>query len=147
MRIRTLAASAVLAAALGIPLAGVASAQADRDCADFAGQADAQATYDADPSDPNGLDADDDQKACENHEYAPAVSSSTDEASTDEASTDEASTDEGTEQVEAKPVGGVEAGDGPVSGPGPDPLPLLAGVVVAGGVGAVALRRVARRSS
>lgn len=38
---------------------------ADLDCADFATQAEAQATYDADPSDPNGLDADSDGIACE----------------------------------------------------------------------------------
>lgn len=38
---------------------------ADLDCIDFATQAEAQATYDADPSDPNGLDADSDGIACE----------------------------------------------------------------------------------
>ncbi len=37
----------------------------DLDCADFATQAEAQAELDADPSDPNGLDADDDGIACE----------------------------------------------------------------------------------
>jgi micrococcal nuclease len=37
----------------------------DLDCADFGSQAEAQATYDADPSDPNGLDADSDGYACE----------------------------------------------------------------------------------
>ncbi len=37
----------------------------DLDCDDFATQADAQAEYDADPSDPNGLDADGDGVACE----------------------------------------------------------------------------------
>lgn len=37
----------------------------DLDCDDFATQAEAQATYDADPSDPNGLDADSDGEACE----------------------------------------------------------------------------------
>ncbi len=39
--------------------------QGDMDCADFASQAEAQAALDADPSDPNGLDADDDGIACE----------------------------------------------------------------------------------
>ena len=39
--------------------------QGDLDCIDFASQIEAQATYDADPSDPNGLDADDDGIACE----------------------------------------------------------------------------------
>jgi hypothetical protein len=37
----------------------------DLDCADFATQAEAQAELDADPSDPNSLDADDDGEACE----------------------------------------------------------------------------------
>lgn len=37
----------------------------DLDCIDFATQAEAQATYNADPSDPNGLDADNDGIACE----------------------------------------------------------------------------------
>ncbi|WP_226380342.1 calcium-binding protein [Pseudonocardia sp. KRD291] len=137
MRIRTLAASAVLAAALGLPLAGVAFAQNDKNCADFASQAEAQATYDADPSDPNRLDEDDDQEACENYDGY-AASGSTSSSSGDEGST---------EQVSAKPVGGVEAGDGPVSGTGSDPLPLVAGAIVAGGVGVVAVRRVARRQS
>ncbi len=39
--------------------------QGDLDCADFASQAEAQATFNADPSDPNGLDADGDGIACE----------------------------------------------------------------------------------
>lgn len=37
----------------------------DLDCDDFATQQEAQAEYDADPSDPNGLDADSDGIACE----------------------------------------------------------------------------------
>ena len=37
----------------------------DLDCVDFGTQADAQATYNADPSDPNGLDRDGDGIACE----------------------------------------------------------------------------------
>ncbi len=37
----------------------------DLDCADFDSQAEAQAEYESDPSDPNGLDADDDGIACE----------------------------------------------------------------------------------
>lgn len=37
----------------------------DLDCADFSTQEEAQAEFDADPSDPNGLDRDDDGYACE----------------------------------------------------------------------------------
>jgi len=42
----------------------------DLDCADFATQEEAQAEYDSDPSDPNGLDADDDGVACEEDDGA-----------------------------------------------------------------------------
>jgi len=42
-----------------------AQESADLDCDDFATQADAQTELDADPSDPNGLDADSDGIACE----------------------------------------------------------------------------------
>lgn len=50
------------------PASVISAAQAqtsDLDCADFASQAAAQAEYDSDPSDPNGLDADGDSIACE----------------------------------------------------------------------------------
>lgn len=39
--------------------------QADLNCADFGSQAEAQAEFDKDTSDPNGLDADNDDIACE----------------------------------------------------------------------------------
>ena len=42
---------------------------ADLDCANFSSQAEAQAEYDSDPTDPNGLDADDDGEACEEYDY------------------------------------------------------------------------------
>jgi hypothetical protein len=42
-----------------------AFAQADLDCADFSYQEEAQAVYNRDPSDPNGLDANNDGIACE----------------------------------------------------------------------------------
>ena len=50
---------------------GTGTTQGDLDCADFASQAEAQATFDADPSDPNGLDADNDGIACEETFSAP----------------------------------------------------------------------------
>jgi len=57
----------VLAAAAVMALtSGPASAQQrDLDCADFATQADAQAVFDRDRSDPHGLDPDGDGVACE----------------------------------------------------------------------------------
>jgi hypothetical protein len=60
------AALAVLATAG--PLTGIAHAQGDLDCADFAFQEDAQAEFDLDRSDPDRLDEDqgpDDSIACE----------------------------------------------------------------------------------
>ena len=66
MRVRTTAAAIILAAVATLPLAGVATAQpADRDCADFATQPEAQAALVAQPGDPDNLDADNDGVACE----------------------------------------------------------------------------------
>jgi hypothetical protein len=46
-------------------LAGSAAAQDLYDCSDFTYQEDAQGIYDRDPSDPYGLDADNDGTACD----------------------------------------------------------------------------------
>lgn len=55
-----------LSVAVVLMLASVASAQTvELDCVDFATQGEAQAVYDQDPSDPNDLDGDDDDEACE----------------------------------------------------------------------------------
>ncbi|MGY1601684.1 excalibur calcium-binding domain-containing protein [Geodermatophilus sp. SYSU D00815] len=54
----------LFAALVCFGLAGTASAR-DKDCSDFATQQDAQAVLNADPTDPNDLDADDDGTACE----------------------------------------------------------------------------------
>jgi hypothetical protein len=51
-----------------IPTAALAQTD-DRDCPDFSSRAEAQAAYDADPSDPERLDADDDGEACEDYDY------------------------------------------------------------------------------
>ncbi|WP_329597175.1 hypothetical protein OIE43_11085 [Streptomyces pseudovenezuelae] len=69
MAIRTTLTGAALAVlATAGPLTGIAHAQGDLDCADFAYQEDAQAQFDRDRSDPNRLDEDqgpDDGIACE----------------------------------------------------------------------------------
>src|SRR5918997_2228712 len=78
MRLRTTAAAAVLAAAVTFPLAGTALAQDNLNCDDFATQEEAQAEFDSDPSDPNGLDADNDGIACED---LPSSGSGTDTGS------------------------------------------------------------------
>jgi Excalibur calcium-binding domain len=46
-------------------IASAAFAQEDLNCEDFTYQEEAQAVFDQDPSDPNGLDADNDGIACE----------------------------------------------------------------------------------
>ncbi|MFI9343616.1 excalibur calcium-binding protein [Streptomyces sp. NPDC052773] len=68
MRRHTGAAGIVLAIVATVPLAGPAHAQDDLDCRHFAYQEDAQDVYNADPSDPHGLDEDqgaNDGIACE----------------------------------------------------------------------------------
>ncbi|MEU0895186.1 excalibur calcium-binding protein [Streptomyces massasporeus] len=68
MRRRTGAIGTLFAIAAIVPLADPAHARQDLDCRDFAFQEDAQAVFDADPSDPNRLDEDqgrDDGVACE----------------------------------------------------------------------------------
>jgi len=62
---RTVLGIAVALAAVAL-VAAPAGGQAEAmNCADFASQADAQAFFDADPEDPNGLDEDGDGIACE----------------------------------------------------------------------------------
>ena len=64
---RRLAYAALIAVGALVLVAPAALAQADTDCSDYASQADAQAALRADPSDPNGLDADNDGIACESN--------------------------------------------------------------------------------
>jgi hypothetical protein len=54
-----------MVAALVLSPAAMAQTGDQYDCADFASQEEAQAVYDQDTSDPNGLDADSDGVACE----------------------------------------------------------------------------------
>jgi hypothetical protein len=120
MRIHRSAAIGVVGAALVVLSAGPASAF-DLNCEDFASQAEAQAVYDANPSDPNNLDADDDGQACE--EFF------------------------GTEgQVATPPVGGVATGDGSTADSDAGVLPFVVGgiALAAAGGAAVAARRNAR---
>ncbi|SFI88511.1 excalibur calcium-binding domain-containing protein [Amycolatopsis sacchari] len=97
---------------------------ADKDCADFATQAQAQAELNKNPADPNRLDADHDGYACESKFGQP------------------------TGQVKVKPSGGVDTGDG-TSLPSENDTALVAGgaaLAATAGAGAVLLvRRRARR--
>ena len=70
MRIRTVFCATVLATVAALPLAGVASAQpqpTDRDCRDFASQAAAQSALRSHSGDPQRLDSDHDDIACEDY--------------------------------------------------------------------------------
>ncbi|MCE3551274.1 excalibur calcium-binding domain-containing protein [Pseudonocardia sp. RS11V-5] len=144
MRLRNTAFAVVLAAGATLPLAGIAQAQqADRDCPDFATQAEAQAALDADPSDPERLDADNDGIACESQFGEPATGDSASDAgdSADDSgnsvapvsdSSQDSSTSGG--QVRTMPVGGVDTGDGSTFG---EPVTAPALIALAG-LGAVA---------
>ena len=138
MRRRTTAAAGVLAAAalsLGSP--GPAGA-ADLDCSDFATQAEAQAALIAAPSDPNGLDADDDGTACETLPGAAGA-----------AAVSEDRTVLGSAQVGTRPTGAVAAGDGSAAAGESSALPYaVGGLAFAGAAGAaVAARRASRAAS
>ncbi|MGY1712598.1 excalibur calcium-binding domain-containing protein [Geodermatophilus sp. SYSU D00758] len=128
MRRRTTAAAGVLvAAALSFGFSGTAQAATDRDCPDFASQADAQAAFDAVPGDPERLDADNDGIACEDHAYAPASSSTSGS------------------QVSNQPAGAVAAGDGSSAADQGNALPYVLGGVALTAAGGAAFA--ARRSS
>ena len=52
-----------------VPVEPAVSPTGDLDCEDFSSQEEAQAVYNEDTSDPNGLDADNDTLACEDFPY------------------------------------------------------------------------------
>ena len=121
MRVRAIAAAAVVSAAVSVPMTGTALA-ADVDCADFPTQRQAQAVLVADPSDPNGLDANKNGTACEDFDFAGAAAAAT-------------------SQVGSVPAGGVAAGDGSADGPGALRYALGGLAFAAAGGCAVAARR------
>ena len=124
MRIRKSLAVLTLAIGVSVPMAGTALA-VERDCADFASQADAQAALVADPTDPELLDANHNGIACEDFDYAAGG------------------------QVATPPAGGVATGDGSTLDAEAGVLPFVVGglgLVAAGGA-AVAARRSARGSA
>jgi hypothetical protein len=126
MSLRRCTVAIILTAGMSVPMAGTALA-ADRDCPDFASQADAQAAFDAVPGDPERLDGDNDGQACEDHAYAGS----------------------GSGQVATSPRGGVAAGDGSSSTDDAGALPFLLGglALVAAGGAAYGARRAARGSA
>ena len=125
MRSRRNAAAGVLATGMLVLFAAPASAAVDLNCEDFASQAEAQVVLDGNPSDPNGLDADDDGQACEEFTYGTSG------------------------QVATPPAGGVATGDGSTADADAGVLPFVAGGVglAAAGAAAFAARRNARGSA
>jgi len=102
-----------------------AASPADLDCKDFASQAEAQATLDADRSDPHRLDADHDGYACESVFGAKTSTGS---------------------QVKVKPSGGVDTGGGDQGSEAGPAVAIGALVLLGGASGTVLLaRRHARR--
>jgi Excalibur calcium-binding domain len=133
MRLRSTAAAGVLlTAALSLGFSGTANA-ADRDCPDFASQAEAQAAFDAVPGDPERLDANNNGVACEEYGYAAGSPTSTKAP---------AATTSG--QVSTRPAGAVAAGDGSSAADG-SVLPYVLGGLAFAGAGGAAVA--ARRSS
>jgi MYXO-CTERM domain-containing protein len=133
MRFRHALTVAVLTAAGTLPLAGAAYAQPDRDCADFASQAEAQEALDSSVGDPERLDANDDGVACESFfREAAARTTAAPRTSAPEAEDD----DEEEGQVKVMPQGGVDTGDGSTDQPAPaTALIALAGMgLLAAGV-------------
>ncbi|HVW41139.1 MAG TPA: calcium-binding protein [Amycolatopsis sp.] len=151
----------IAAAAVGLALIGPAplafGATADKDCSDFQYQEDAQAVYDANPSDPNGLDGNDnDGIACESLPHRPVAQTppvtgtKTSKPSTSTKAPTSTTTTKSTSsgsQVKVKPAGGVATGGGD-AGDGNDGGAWAAGgLLLVGGAagGVVYLRRRATR--
>ncbi|WP_083940197.1 excalibur calcium-binding domain-containing protein [Saccharomonospora saliphila] len=134
MHIREVTLAVAFAAGTLLPAAGSALAQPDLDCRDFSSQAEAQAEFDRDPTDPHRLDADNDGIACE---ALNGVPTSPDAGIADDADTPAEPRDgtDGNGQVGDVPAGGVEAGDGSAAGVPVLDTPVLVGLI---GLGAAA---------
>ncbi len=149
MRCRTTAAAGVLfTAALSLGVSGTAHAADRYNCPDFVSQADAQAVYNADTSDPNGLDGPIGTGsegvpgvACENHDYIANPGTVT---SAMALGTTNQVTPGTTSQVTTRPAGAVAAGDGSSSSDA-SALPYVLGGVALTAAGGAAFA--ARRSS
>ncbi|WP_433783828.1 hypothetical protein ACQPX6_27145 [Actinomycetospora sp. CA-101289] len=119
---------------------------ADRDCDDFSTQAEAQDALDADPSDPERLDADADDEACESFSYGDEVETEPAAVSShgsDDDADDHATAATTTHASAEYPVGGVEAGDGSAPA-GEAPYLLASGLLAATAVGGATVARHAR---
>lgn len=147
MRRRTTAAAGVLfTAALSFGFSSTAQAADTYNCDHFTYQEDAQAVYDQDPSDPNGLDGTpNDGVACESLPLrgTSVAGSTTTGVSGSTTGTTGPSTTGG--QVSTRPAGAVAAGDGSSAGDDAGALPYVLGGVALTAAGGAAFA--ARRSS
>jgi hypothetical protein len=112
----------VLAVGAMVPLSGSAFA-ADQNCSDFDTQQEAQAVYDQNTSDPNGLDRDDDGIACETN------------ASGSGSGAGDSDDDSDSGQVSAVPSGGADTGGGSTAAGGGDSALLAGGGAVLAALG------------
>lgn len=131
-----------LAVAILMVMAPAAIAQDTLNCGDFEFQEDAQAVYDADPSDPHGLDgSDNDGIACESLPPRGSAAPSEPTAPTGTDTTDGAA---GSGTSGQTPAGGVPTGAGGTAASGLPSLQLLVGM--AGAMGAAGLTALAFRA-
>lgn len=142
------AAATVLALTACLPLSGVSYAQGDLDCPDFATQAQAQAVFDQDPSDPHRLDADNDGIACEE----PGASTGTATASPAPTPTAPVSTPSTPADNDhgQPPVGGIDTGGGGTAAHDSSlalPIGLTTGTAAAAGCTMMVLRRRSARTT
>lgn len=126
---RALVLTPAIVVVLVIALAPAVVAQDDLNCDDFDTQEEAQQQLDEDPSDPHGLDADDNGVACES---LPSGDSTDDDG---DDSAEDTTDDTADEDDDATPTGGVATGAG---GTAESSAPMMTQLVAAGG-GALAL--------
>lgn len=132
-----------------VAAASAAAVQEDLDCADFGSQEEAQATLEADPSDPHRLDADNDGIACEDPNGTPPPPNGTVTPPTNGTVTpptngttngDDGTTNGDDDQQVVPPSGGVDTGGRSGDG-GDEGLLALGGLVLVGAGAAFVVRR------
>ena len=139
---------AVVVLGAGLILASPgASAQEDEvlDCEDFASQADAQAAYRADPTDPAGNDADGDGIACELYDGFEDSATDLEPINGVGADTSTAATETTTASSEVSTVASAGVGSAVADAAGDAGMAAIAGTLIAAaGSGVLALRGLRR---
>ncbi|MFD5478231.1 excalibur calcium-binding protein [Streptomyces hawaiiensis] len=146
MHRRTGAIGTLFAIAAVVPLADPAHARQDLDCRHFSFQEEAQAVFDADPSDPHRLDEDqgpDDGIACEALARRGVISPTTSPTSSPTTSASPSAPVTGTPT--SAPAQGVRGGLGGAVAPGPSEWDVAIGLTFAAGAAVAAGYVVKRR--